>query len=375
MRINFLLPTVNMSGGVRVVVIYARILASRGHRVTLVSPPARQPDWKEKLKSLLQGRGWPRVDAEPASHLDGSGLEHHVLDRWRPIMDHDLPDADVSIATWWETAEWLNRLSPAKGAKVYFIQHHEVFDYLPQDRCRATYRMPLHKIVIARWLQRVMQEEYRDAMTDLVPNSVDHDQFFAAPRNKQSRPTVGFLFSYADFKGVDITLQAIEKLRSDFPDLRVISFGTARPEQVTHWHPDIEFHFSPAQDMLRDLYASCDVWMTASRSEGFNLPAMEAMACHTPVVSTRTGWPEEAIQDGVNGYLCAIDDIEGMAVAASRILSSAPEAWVQLSQAACDTVATGSWEQSAKLFEQALQRACERAAAHALSDRITERMN
>jgi hypothetical protein len=30
----------------------------------------------------------------------------------------------------------------------------------------------------------------------------------------------------------------------------------------------------------------CDAWMTCSRSEGFNLPALEAMACRTPVVLT-----------------------------------------------------------------------------------------
>jgi len=30
---------------------------------------------------------------------------------------------------------------------------------------------------------------------------------------------------------------------------------------------------------------------------------MEAMACRTPVVSTNTGWPSEAIKSGWNGIL------------------------------------------------------------------------
>ena len=43
----------------------------------------------------------------------------------------------VVIATWWETAEWVAGLSPRKGAKAYFLQHHEVHPGQPVDRVRA----------------------------------------------------------------------------------------------------------------------------------------------------------------------------------------------------------------------------------------------
>ena len=120
-----------------------------------------------------------------------------------------MPDADVVVATWWETAEWVNALDPRKGAKVYFIQHHEVFPYLPVDRSRATYQLPLRKVVISRWLLDVMREEYGDGSVDLVPNSVDSAQFFAAPRGKQSVPTFGFIYSTSGFKGLNVMLAAL----------------------------------------------------------------------------------------------------------------------------------------------------------------------
>ena len=82
----------------------------------------------------------------------------------------------------------------------------------------------------------------------------------------------------------------------------------------------MNFTFDPPQSSLRDLYAACDVWLTASSSEGFNLPAMEAMACRTPVVATRTGWPAEAIVDGVNGACVGIDDVEALARETERLL-------------------------------------------------------
>lgn len=353
MKITFVLPTVNMSGGVRVVTIYAQMLAQRGHEVVLVSPARPQHSLKQRFIRFLKGQAEPRRPAK--SHLDGSGLDHRVLHTWRPVVDADLPDADVVIATWWETAEWVAALSPAKGAKVYFVQHHEVFDWLPAERCRASYRLPLHKIAVAQWLVNVMRIEYGDESVDLVPNSVDHTQFFAAPRSKQSRPTIGFLYSRAPFKGVDTTLRAIEMLRPQFPDLRLLSFGSERPDGDVP--ADTHFSFDPAQATLREIYSSCDLWMTASRSEGFNLPAMEAMACWTPVISTRAGWPEEAIQDRVNGICVDVDDVKALAEGASWILSRDENDWGALSRSAYETVRDSSWERSTELFEQSLARA------------------
>ena len=116
----------------------------------------------------------------------------------------------------------------------------------------------------------------------------------------------------------------------------------------------VEFHRAPSQSKLRDLYARCDVWLTASRSEGFNLPAMEAMACRTPVVSTRTGWPEESIVDGVNGWCVDIDDVHGLVQGIQRVLSLSDDDWRAISKGALRTVEHSSWEASARLFEHAL---------------------
>ena len=59
MRINFILPKVNLSGGIRVVAIYAKALALRGHQVKLTSPPPPSLPLRRKLKSLLKGNWWP----------------------------------------------------------------------------------------------------------------------------------------------------------------------------------------------------------------------------------------------------------------------------------------------------------------------------
>lgn len=215
MRIVFLLPQVGMAGGIKVVAIYAKALKSRGHEVILISPPHPSESFYRKAKKLLKGEGWSQSTGTKPSQLDGTGLDHRVLEKHRPIVASDVPNADAVIATWWETAEWANSLPARCGAKIYFIQHHEVFPYLPVERCHATYRFPMHQIVIAKWLDEVMRTQYGRDDVDIVENSVDQEQFFAPPRGKNAVPTVGFLYSTADFKGVDVTVAVIKKTPGD----------------------------------------------------------------------------------------------------------------------------------------------------------------
>jgi glycosyltransferase involved in cell wall biosynthesis len=275
------------------------------------------------------------------------------------VADTDLPDADVVIATWWETAEWVDRLGPSKGAKVYFIQHHETFEYLPADRVKATYRLPLHKVVVAPWLRDVMRDDYGDSKADLVLNAVDHRQFHAPVRTRQPIPTVGFMYSEAEFKAAHVGIAALRRLKTELPDLKVISFGLSRPMGLDFLGADLEFHLSPRQDMIRECYSRCDVWLTSSRSEGFNLPALEAMACRTPVVATRTGWPQTAVVDGHNGYLADVGDDEALSRGMLKVLR-APN-WIDFSQHAHDTAEPLSWDQAYPLFLESLKHACRRA--------------
>lgn len=357
MRITFILPTANLSGGIKVVAIYARALAERGHTVFAISQPAEKTPLKRKLKSFILGKGWPSAASRAPSPFGEVNLNHSILDCCRPVTDDDVPDADVVIATWWETAEWVHDLGASKGAKVYFIQGHEIYADLPIERVKATYHLPLHKITVSRWLKDLLRDVYGEPSVDLVPNSVDRAKFLVPKRGRQNTPSVGFLFHTGYIKGADVVIAALAKLRQMHPNLRAICFGQHKPSRQLTLDDWIEFHHSPSQEQIRDVYAQCDVWISASRSEGFNLTAMEAMACRTPVVSTRTGWPVEAIKTNNNGVLVDVNDVDALADGAAWVLSLPDEEWRRVSQCAYSTVASSSWESSVDLFEQALQSA------------------
>ncbi len=56
MRITFVSPPPNLTGGCRVISIYADRLQAMGHEVTVVAPRRARPGWRGRVKALLAGR-------------------------------------------------------------------------------------------------------------------------------------------------------------------------------------------------------------------------------------------------------------------------------------------------------------------------------
>jgi glycosyltransferase involved in cell wall biosynthesis len=354
MRITFVVPLLEVSGGARIVAGHAEQLAAQGHDVLIVAPRPGRAGFRRTLKRLL------RLEAatNPRRHALVAKVHAplHVPRHHGPIVERDVPDADVIIATWWETTEWISGFSARKGAKVHFIQHYEAFPEMPVERVKAAWRLPFFKITIAQWLVDLGCEQFGIEEMALVPNSVDHALFDGLPRGKGEPPTVGFLFHMAPFKNVATSIKAVARVKKALPNVRLVSFGVVMPapEELPE---GCEFHYLPSQEQIARIYARCDAWLSTSRTEGFNLPPLEAMASGCPAVCSKTGRPLEIIEEGVNGYLVDTDNVEGFASAILKILSLADAEWRNMSDAARHSVAHPTWDESSALFEQALMRA------------------
>ncbi len=354
MKITFVIPQDNLSGGIRVVSIYAERLQQRGHSVTVVSAPLPRPSLKQRIRALIQSPlQTPPLPTSRQSYFDALNIRFHTLDEYRPLRNSDLPDADVIIATWWETAEWIAPLSPEKGTKVYFIQGYEMFDYLPKERVAATYRLPYAKITISQWLYSLMQEHSESDNIFLVPNGVDLDQFHSPPRSKPAVPTVGLVYTTTPCKGCDISLEAFDLACARIPNLRLIAFGMEPPTASLPLPPGTQYIVQPQQDTLRALYAQCDAWLVGSREEGFGLPTLEAMACGTPVVATPSGAAPELLREG-GGILLNNFHPASMAQAIQDICTLNAAQWQQISTQACQKARQSSWEDATCAFEMAI---------------------
>lgn len=353
MKITFVLPYAGLVGGIRMVTTYAKRLQQRGHQVFVVSMPWPDMPLRRKAKRFLNGEGWPEK-IFLASHLDELNIPNTVLDKWRPVVDADVPDADVIVATWWETAEWVANLSKSKGAKAYFIQHYEVHDGQPKHRVDATWTLPLHKITISRWLADIATKRFDDQHVSLVLNNVDTDQFYAPPRGKQPFPTVGMCYSSQTWKGCDMAFQVLGKAAQEIPNLRLIAFGERKLLPHLPIAEGNHYFRQPDQDVIKHIYTQCDVWLSSSWSEGL---CLEAMACYCPVVSTDVDGLSDLIENGKEGYLVPPGDGDELAERLIEVLSYSDFCWRTMSKAARSSAMDYSWDKATDLFEAALHTA------------------
>ncbi len=357
MRITFLHKTANFSGGNKVVAQYADRLSRRGHVVHVVTGEPTVHPLGRRLLNLVR-RGQPFFpDLRTPSWLDAlPHVTHHVVRPGRPFVDSDLPDADVIVATWWETAEWVARLSPRKGAKAYFVQGMEsTIGEMPVARVEATLDLALHPIVVARFLERHLREAHGARQVSFVPNAVDLERFDAPARGPQRAPTVLCLHTRDRIKGFDVTRDALLRAKAELPALRGLCFGATAPAPGTL--PDwVEMHVAPEQHLIPGLYGRADVFAHGSRIEGFGLPILEAMACRTPVVATPTGAAPELLAEG-GGVIVPSEDPAAMARELVRMASLGDASWRALSDRAHRTAHGYSLDDATRRMEQALETA------------------
>lgn len=369
LRINWIMCRANMAGGTKSNRLIAEAMVRRGHEVNIaylagprpLPPPWRWTEFKKKVKQRWRAIGKQRHQLERST----AAL---IPVRGTHIKSDDVPDADVSIATWWETRQWIADWPARKGIKAYFIRHHELHGGDP-ERVRATYRMPGVKLVIARWLKRVMAEEYGDPDAVLVPNGVDWSQFDSAPRGRAAAPTVGLVYAQQGWKGMKTAFEALRQAQKRVPGLRVVMFGSTQPELHELGLRDVHFQHRPPQEDLADLYRSADCWLLPSRSEGFGMPGLEAAACRCPIVATRCGGPEDYVENDVSGRLVPVDDPQAMAQAVVEVLSMEEPAWREMSEQSYRMARQFDWDQSAQILERALLDALERNEAPKQSSR------
>jgi len=111
-------------------------------------------------------------------------------------------------------------------------------------------------------------------------------------------------------KGVFYLLQAVRLLKADIP-IKLTIVDDPDPDEgfapylVRKYGLEdvVTFTGRLSTSELVKNYCQAEIAVTASTYEGFGLPAAEAMACSTPVVTTTAGALPEVVQDGVTGIL------------------------------------------------------------------------
>ncbi len=357
MKITFLMPGYNSapSGGFRVVYEYANRLVSRGHRVAVVQP--RRLKYVPASEPLSVGR-WIRDSLRNSLKV----LTSKAAVNWQPVDprvelllvpdsgSRNIPDADAIFATSWHTVQSVLECPEAKGEKCYFIQGYESY-HAAKNLVDDTWRAPLHKVVIAKWLVE-LGKELGCGELPYIPNAINHELYRLTQSIEGRSRQVSMLFSTTQIKGSADGIEALRIVRERYPDLKVVFFGVSRTQS---WIPEwVEYHRNPPQGtLINEIYNKSSVYLAPSWTEGSPLPPAEAAACGCAVVATNIGGFREYIEDGVTGLLSPPKEPKALAGNICRLLGNEPLR-VRLAKACNNYIASLSWEQSADLLESFL---------------------
>lgn len=175
-------------------------------------------------------------------------------------------------------------------------------------------------------------------------------------RNNKQPITLGVVSRLERIKGMDLVVPAFAEVRKAHPDVRllIVGDGSLRQEmqkqaEALQIQDAIEWAGRQPQEALPQWYQRMDIVLMPSRSEGFGLTAIEAMACGCVVVAARTGGLPEVVRDGEVGLLHEPESIADMATQMNKLMEH-PELWKELSDQAVHYVQRFSFERYAALF-------------------------
>lgn len=224
-----------------------------------------------------------------------------------------------AIATYHGTLRLSGRNGLRRSIKSWVVRHSAVAvvvvsDYLQQSFKAAGF--PAQKMV-------------------RIYNGVDLDRFSphqggrlrAELSLEGTAKLVGMVANLRRSKGYEHFVQAARQVADCIPEARFIAVGEIEETIAERMREllrrlGLEERFfllgfrSDIPQILRDL----DVFVLSSTDEGLSIATIEAMAAGKPVVVTRSGGPQEIVEDGETGFLVPPADPEALAAKICEVL-------------------------------------------------------
>lgn len=320
--IVFLLPcsaTVPV-GGFKVVYEYANRLAEDGLLVYIVYAAQLFP---KEFSFVYRCRRWHYYwhlkRTKKYLPKEWFVLDERIQQKWVYSLEQkNIPIVDYYIATSWETAEYLmNYQGIADDHRYYFIQHYEEWSCRDERRLIATWKAPLHKIVIAPWLERIAHK--MGAFADVVENGFDFESFQISKeiQNRQYDRII-MLYHELTWKGTQDAFKALDVVKQKYPCLTVNLFGVfPKPANLPTWYI---YYQMPDKETLNRIYNEAAIYVGASHSEGWGLTVGEAMQCGCAVVCTDNGGYTVLAHHDETALVSPVKDVNALAVNVIRLI-------------------------------------------------------
>ena len=223
------------------------------------------------------------------------------------------------------------------GAEVFVLKDHFVLKFIIKH---ADHVIGISRYTLEKTIEVQQPQEY-----SLIPPGVDVNRFHvradpARIRHKLAQQGIDFsaplvlaLGKFIERKGFSYLIDAIAMLQErDLVQLMIGGRGPLKKslqQQASNLGiaDRIVFLDYIPDDELPDYYTVADVIVSPSivdsqgDTEGLGMVLLEALACETPCVASRTGGIVDIVKDGLNGFLVEPEDSVAIADKVWRLIS------------------------------------------------------
>lgn len=191
----------------------------------------------------------------------------------------------------------------------------------------------------------IVDFEVEPSRLSVIPVGVDITTFRPSSTPRRPGRLVAMASSDIPLKGIVPLLEAVALLRRD-RDVELVIVGESKDGSPARQAIErlglsdrVQFVSGLAETALVEAFATAEIGVVPSLYEGFSLPAIELMACATPLVVTTAGaLPEVVGPDGLASLHVPPGDPVALAVAIGRLLDE-PELRARLGAAGRERVA------------------------------------
>ena len=194
----------------------------------------------------------------------------------------------------------------------------------------------------------------------VIPNGIDFNIFCPLP-NIVPRANGVITTASADvpLKGLDFSLHAIARLKSEYPDINLTVIGSPRAEGHTErlikklkLEEQVSFKTNLTKEEITHEYAKSSVAVVSSLYEGFGFPVGEAMACATPLVATNVASIPEIT--GSFAQLIPAEDAEAIYLGIKNIFQSPQKYKIQAELGRQHIIENFNWTKIGHAYEELL---------------------
>jgi glycosyltransferase involved in cell wall biosynthesis len=219
--------------------------------------------------------------------------------------------------------------------------------------CRLADRILVNADAVRQWL---VGQGFNTGKITVIRNGVDLSRFEQRPDAGRLRkelgvasgaPLIAVISRLNRLKGIEHFLEAAAIVGTRFPDARFLVAGDTNPNDrpylavLTGLAERLGITdrviFTGLRTDVPDLLAAATVSVLPSLNEALSNVLLESMAAGAPVVATRVGGTEEAVDDGANGLLVPPSNPAALAIAIGRLLED-PRLAERISRAGQQTI-------------------------------------